>query len=118
MVKWSRTQDSGRVRFPVAAGRFYSSDPAELRDTINSLLRDASPTPGPIPKALIAPHAGYVFSGPIAASAYARLIPARETIKRVVLLGPSHFDAFNGVAGTSADAFATPLGLVPVDVKT
>ncbi len=117
-MKWARTNDANRIRSPAAAGRFYSSDPAELRDTITSFLREAAPSTGPVPKALIAPHAGYIFSGPIAASAYARFLPARETIKRVILLGPSHFVAFNGVAGSSAEAFATPLGVVPVDVKT
>ncbi len=68
-----------------------------------------------MPKAIIAPHAGYVFSGPIAASAYAQLAPARDTIKRVLLLGPSHFALFDGLAASSAEVFATPLGTVPVD---
>lgn len=66
-------------------------------------------------KAVIAPHAGYVFSGPIAASACARFAPERFSIKRVVLIGPSHHVPFDGLAATSAEAFATPLGLVPVD---
>ena len=69
----------------------------------------------PAPKAVIAPHAGYVYSGPIAASACARFAPAREIIKRVVLIGPSHRVPFKGLATTSAEAFATPLGAVPVD---
>jgi AmmeMemoRadiSam system protein B len=66
---------------------------------------------------VIAPHAGYIYSGPVAALAYARLWPARETIKRVVLLGPSHYVAFHGLALSSATAFATPLGSVPVDTE-
>ena len=69
----------------------------------------------PTPKALISPHAGYLFSGPIAASAYARLVPLRDTVRRVVVIGPSHYALFAGLAATGAQAFATPLGAVPVD---
>ena len=73
------------------------------------------PAGAPPPYALIAPHAGYVYSGPIAASAYARLRSARDEIARVVLLGPSHRVAFDGLAASSAEAFETPLGNVPLD---
>jgi AmmeMemoRadiSam system protein B len=66
-------------------------------------------------KAMIAPHAGYVYSGPIAATAYAQLAPRRGVIRRVVLVGPSHRAAFRGLATTEADYFSTPLGKVPVD---
>ena len=76
----------------------------ELRRLITSLLAAVPPATGPAPKALIAPHAGYLYSGPIAASAYAQLIPARRQIERVVLLGPSHYVALKGLATTSADA--------------
>ena len=69
----------------------------------------------PAPKAIIAPHAGYVYSGPVAASAHTTLRPARDIIKRVVLIGPSHHAAFSGVATSSADAFSTPLGPVWLD---
>ena len=103
------------VRPPAAAGRFYPANPQELGDLIRTLLAQASPATGPAPKAIIAPHAGYLYSGPIAASAYAHLIPARDLVTRVVLLGPSHYIALEGLAATSAEAFATPLGLVPVD---
>ena len=106
-----------QVRTPTAAGRFYPADPAELRDLISVLLSQAPPPDGPAPKALIAPHAGYLYSGPIAASAYAQLAPVRDVVKRVVLLGPSHFVAFDGLAATSAEAFATPLGVVRVDME-
>ena len=82
---------------------------------IESFLSDAPIADGPTPKAIIAPHAGYEFSGPIAASAYARLAAAREEIKRAVLIGPAHYVRFNGLAASSAEAFATPLGLVRVD---
>ena len=66
-------------------------------------------------KAIIAPHAGYVYSGPIAASAYAHLADGKETVRRVFLLGPAHRVALHGFAASSAQAFATPLGEVPVD---
>jgi AmmeMemoRadiSam system protein B len=75
--------------------------------------------PGPQcsrPKALIAPHAGYVYSGPIAGHAYARIAAEAEQITRVVLLGPAHRLPFQGLAYCSAEGFATPLGEVPVDL--
>jgi MEMO1 family protein len=103
------------IRPPAVAGRFYPNNPAELRGMIGEFLRQAKVAAGPAPKAIIAPHAGYVYSGPIAASAYARLAPSRGNIRRVVLLGPSHFASFEGLAATGAAAFATPLGDVPVD---
>ncbi len=112
------TTDIKSVRPPAVAGRFYPADPGELRELIGSLLIQAPPAIGPAPKALIAPHAGYIYSGPIAASAYAQLAPARELVKRVVLIGPSHYVALDGLAATSAEAFATPLGTVPVDVAS
>jgi MEMO1 family protein len=105
------------VRQPAAAGRFYPADPTELRDLIAALLTQAHPATGPAPKAIIAPHAGYIYSGPIAASAYSQLVPARAVTRRIVLLGPSHFVALEGLAASSAKAFATPLGLVPVDTE-
>jgi AmmeMemoRadiSam system protein B len=71
-----------------------------------------------VPKALIVPHAGYVYSGPIAGSAYVRLIPARQTIRRVVLIGPSHRMPFDGIATSRATAFRTPLGEVPLDTRS
>jgi MEMO1 family protein len=109
------TFESARIRPAAAAGRFYPREADELRRLIGVLMANAAAVAGPAPKALIAPHAGYIYSGPIAASAYARLIPARDIIKRIVLVGPSHFVAFEGVAASSAEAFATPLGNVPVD---
>jgi MEMO1 family protein len=106
-----------KTRQAIAAGRFYPGEPAELRKLVESLLSQVQAPAARVPKALIAPHAGYIYSGPIAASAYARLLPARDIIRRVVLLGPSHYAAFNGLAASSADTFATPLGLVQVDAK-
>jgi len=105
------------VRPAAVAGQFYPRDPEELRRWVKSLLGSASPGAAPVPKALVVPHAGYMFSGPVAASAYATLAPSRNTIKRVVLLGPSHRVALDGLATVSVSAFATPLGLVPVDAE-
>jgi hypothetical protein len=82
---------------------------------VEHFLHEVKAVAGSVPKAVIAPHAGYIYSGPIAASAYAQLAPARDTIKRIVLLGPSHYELFDGLAATGATAFATPLGTVPVD---
>src|ERR1017187_8098300 len=114
----SPTIDPSKVRPPSVAGRFYPSDPVELRKLITDLLAQVPPPSGPAPKALIAPHAGYLYSGPIAASAYAQLLPARDQIKRIVLFGPSHFVALDGLGTSSAEAFATPLWVVPVDVES
>ena len=106
------------VRPPAVAGLFYPDDPGELSDAVRGFL-DAVPTPradaaAPHPKALIAPHAGYVYSGPIAASAYGLLAGARDRIRRVVLLGPAHRVQVAGLAAPSVDAFETPLGAVPI----
>ena len=80
------------VRQPAAAGHFYPDDPTELRCTVEELLESVSPVDqdadAPPPKAIIAPHAGYVYSGPTAAAAYAEVARARTTVERVVLLGP------------------------------
>jgi hypothetical protein len=86
-----------------------------LRASVRGYLREAKHDPAASPKALIAPHAGYVYSGPIAASAYALLAPVRERIERVVLLGPAHRVFVRGLAAPDATAFATPLGDVPID---
>ncbi len=103
------------VRLPAWAGQFYPDDPAELRATIAGFLRAAPPARGAPPKAIIAPHAGYPYSGPIAASAYSRLVPLADSISRVVLLGPSHHVGFRGIATTEAEGYETPLGTVPID---
>jgi hypothetical protein len=104
-----------RVRPPAHAGRFYPADPVQLRQEVNAYLAAAPAAKGPVPKALIAPHAGYMYSGPVAGSAYARLTAARDQMRRVVLVGPSHFTGFAGVAASGMQAFATPLGSVPLD---
>jgi len=102
------------VRNPAVAGLFYPDNPRELHKLVSAYLA-AVPTSGVVPKAIIAPHAGYIYSGPIAASAYARIKPARGRITRVVLLGPAHRVGFHGFALSSADCFQTPLGHVTVD---
>jgi hypothetical protein len=106
-----------RARSPAVAGSFYPADPDELSAEVHRILAAAAPAdPGDtVPKALIAPHAGYVYSGPVAASAYAHLAGARGVVTRVVLLGPAHRVYVRGLAAPSDDAFATPLGLVRLD---
>jgi MEMO1 family protein len=106
------------VRPPTCAGRFYPADPAALRRMVNDFLRLAREPEGPRPKAIIAPHAGYVYSGAVAASAYVHLQRDREAIHRIILLGPSHHAPFHGLATSSADAFATPLGEVGLDLPS
>jgi AmmeMemoRadiSam system protein B len=106
-----------RIRPPAVAGRFYPEDPGELRRMVEDFLADALTSEGPAPKAIVVPHAGYPYSGPIAASAYARLRAARDEIRRIVLIGPSHYVGCDGLALSSAEAWATPLGLVPVDTE-
>jgi AmmeMemoRadiSam system protein B len=104
------------IRPAAVAGMFYPADPATLQLDVTSMLA-AVPAGAPHrpPKALIAPHAGYIYSGPVAASAYARLSPWRERIRRVVMFGPAHRVAVQGLALPEAEAFSTPLGTVPID---
>ncbi len=106
-----------KVRPAAVAGRFYPADPAELRRLVSSLLSAVPGAAAPAPKALIAPHAGYAYSGPVAASAFSRLAPAVDVLRRVVLIGPSHFVDFSGIAASSATRFQTPLGSVAVDTS-
>ena len=101
------------VRPAAVAGLFYPDSPRELADTVDGLLRDAralAPAPASTPpRALIAPHAGYMYSGPIAARAYATIAPGAP-ITRVAIVGPAHRVHLRGMALSSAEAFATPLG--------
>jgi len=107
---------------------FYPDQESTLRSDVEGLLAEAvearrdldgelASVPGSAgrPKALIAPHAGYVYSGPVAASAYVRISSLRDSIRRVVLLGPAHRYPVRGIAASSAVFFETPLGPVPVD---
>lgn len=101
-----------RVRPPAVAGTFYPADPVRLRGMIEGFLDGAATSPHNHPKAIISPHAGYIYSGPVAAAAYAELDP--DEVRRVVLLGPSHYVWFQGMALPGVDAFRTPLGDVPL----
>jgi AmmeMemoRadiSam system protein B len=105
------------VRAPAVAGMFYPGESRALTQALVGLLRGAAHNAPEraVPKAIIAPHAGYVYSGPIAASVYALLAPARRSITRVVLLGPTHRVAVGGLALPGCGAFATPLGTVEID---
>ena len=106
------------VRHAAVAGTFYPADPGRLRAAVEALVsrRPAEPAVArPRPKAVVAPHAGYVYSGPIAGSAYARVAPLRGIVTRVVLLGPAHRVPLRGLAVPSVDALETPLGRLPVD---
>ena len=103
-----------KIRSPAVAGRFYPADARGLEAEVRGHLAAAAPPRGGRPKGLIAPHAGYVYSGPVAGSAFRQLEPWRDSIERVILLGPSHFVPFEGLALPSVQAFATPLGEVGV----
>lgn len=104
------------IREPAVAGSFYPGSAAELESSIQTYLaqvdnQDSSAQP----VAMIVPHAGYIYSGPIAASGYAQLVPYADSISRVVLLGPSHRVPLLGIASSSLDSFKTPLGDIPLD---
>ncbi len=105
---------SQTVRRPAVAGLFYPDDPAELRATLDALL-GPSAAAGRLPKAVIVPHAGYPYSGLVAAQAYGSLRPQARALRRILLLGPSHFVWFRGIAAPEAGEFATPLGGVRLD---
>jgi AmmeMemoRadiSam system protein B len=105
------------IRPAAVAGSFYPRDAGRLREQLARMFDAVPPesAPAPAPKLLVAPHAGYQYSGAIAARAYALLAPQRDRIRRVVLIGPAHRVAFRGIAVPSVDAFWSPLGAVPLD---
>ena len=105
------------IRPAAVAGTFYPGEASALAAEVAAYLAEARPDPNgaPAPKAIIAPHAGYMYSGAIAASIYARLASLRGRIERVVLLGPAHRVYVPGVAIPAAGAFASPLGTVELD---
>jgi AmmeMemoRadiSam system protein B len=103
------------VRPAAVAGSFYPRDPEELGATVAALLAEQHVAAQP-PKALIVPHAGYAYSGQVAAQAYASLGSAAHALRRVLLLGPSHRQWFRGLAVPTVQAFATPLGTVRIDM--
>jgi len=105
------------IREPAVAGLFYPDNAIVLKKLLNDILENA-PHSEIIPRAIIAPHAGYVYSGEIAASAYKHLEPIKDKIHRVVLLGPTHRVALYGCAVSGADYFRTPLGDVPIDTES
>jgi len=102
------------VRPPAVAGLFYPGEPDELKSTVEGYLREPS-ADRPTPKAVIAPHAGYVYSGPIAGSAFSALAASSGSIRRVILIGPAHYVPIRGLALPGHSRFATPLGEVPVE---
>ncbi|HEU5107532.1 MAG TPA: AmmeMemoRadiSam system protein B [Micromonosporaceae bacterium] len=111
------------VRAPAVAGRFYPAGSRDLAGVVDSLL-DVAPAAdgGAAPAAYVVPHAGYRFSGPTAARAYARLRRYAEPVRRVVLVGPAHYATqagapLAGCAAPEADRWATPLGEVPLDTE-
>lgn len=106
---------TAKIQAPAVAGYFYPADPDELRTDVRQFISDANRELEHAPKALIAPHAGYIYSGPVAGSAYAQLTSVADTITRVVLLAPSHRVAFRGIAYSDSDIFRTPLGDIEVD---
>jgi hypothetical protein len=114
----SGTNGMEKIRQPAVAGTFYPAGGGELHDMLASLLAITTPGEQPPPKALIVPHAGYVYSGPVAATAYARLRPLASSVRRVVVMGPSHRVAFHGLAVSNDTVFRTPLGDVALDTAT
>ena len=105
----------GPVRQPAVAGQFYPGDAGQLRQAVEKYMGEARRINTVAPKAIIAPHAGYIYSGPVAGTAYASLAQANSDIRRVVLIGPAHWVAVDSLAASSAQTFATPLGLVRLD---
>ncbi|MCC3763545.1 AmmeMemoRadiSam system protein B [Glycomyces sp. TRM65418] len=106
------TIKSDTVRPPAVAGRFYPADPGQLRADIERLIDTVGPVSEPLAAAYIAPHAGYGYSGPVAAEVYARLAAHRGRVKRVVLVGPSHHSPLRGHAAAPYARWDTPLGQV------
>jgi len=106
------------IRPTAVAGLFYPANASELSQIIQNELSQVKPSATiQQPKALIVPHAGYIYSGPIAATAYAQLLPYHQQINRVVVIGPSHRVDFHGLAVSSAHYFDSPLGTVAIDQK-
>ena len=104
------------TRPPAVAGHFYDADPHQLGSEVRRLLALAPrPVTSVRPKAIIVPHAAYLYSGQVAATAFAALAPSVKTIERIVLIGPAHYVPFDGLAVPTVEAFETPLGPVPLD---
>ena len=108
-----QTSANENVRRPAVAGHFYTRDPKRLHDEVQRFIGAAPRYSGPRPKALIAPHAGYLYSGKPAGAAFVAI--KNSEFKRVVVIGPAHYVPFRGIAIPEANAFATPLGRLSVD---
>jgi len=107
------------IRKAAVAGQFYPDNPLQLKAMVAQLLVEATPTKSTVqPKALIVPHAGYIYSGSTAAKAFSSLLDFGERITRVVLLGPSHRVGFNGLAVSNADYYQTPLGDIGINQES
>lgn len=102
------------VRNAAVAGTFYPQEASELQANLKALLQSTH-ADKQLPKAIIVPHAGYIYSGPIAANAYSSFYKQDPSINRIVLMGPAHRVTFRGIAASSADYFATPMGNIPID---
>ncbi|OZG71458.1 AmmeMemoRadiSam system protein B [Hahella sp. CCB-MM4] len=103
------------IRQPAVEGLFYPANRDQLKNMISGYLSEYPVSGDALPKAIIVPHAGLVYSGVIAAAAYAQLAPYASKIHKVVLIGPSHRVAFEGLAVPESTEFATPLGLISID---
>src|SRR5215208_1536838 len=104
------------IRSPAVAGQFYDADPHQLGSEVRRLLALApQPVTSVRPKAIIVPHAAYLYSGQVAAPAFAALPRSADTTERIVLIGPAHYVPFDGLAVPGVEAFETTLGPVPLD---
>lgn len=106
-----------KIREPAVAGTFYPAEKDELKHMIEQFILEA-PKANKVPKVIIAPHAGYIYSGELAGAVYARLIPDNNKISRVILMGPSHKVGFHGMALSTAEHFSTPLGSIDIDIES
>lgn len=106
------------IRPPAVAGVFYPEDTDQLQDQVNHYLYEEESVGLQVPKAIIVPHAGYIYSGSIAASAYRNILQYRHVIRKVILLGPAHHVSVKGLAVPTVDQFQTPLGEIKLDTKT
>lgn len=113
----------GSTRAPAVSGLFYNDSPISLRRQVLEFLaaassaEDRSATKNSELKAVVVPHAGYIYSGPVAAFAYKEIQKEAAHFKKIVLIGPSHHVPFQGVAVPKMNTFATPLGSVSVDLS-
>jgi len=106
------------TRAPAVAGMFYPADSNVLQTQVNEFIHEKPYASTTVPKAIIVPHAGTIYSGSIAAAAYRTLLPYRHVIRKVILLGPAHRVYLNGLALPTVDQFQTPLGEINLDTKT